>query len=191
MEVDEWVASPADEPKTNAVGDAKMEGMDSSNSVAIPDPAPTATTPAATKFQRVTVVHAHMLCPAHNPAVVERKRRESKQTTVDALLRLPYGAPVSIRLGTGTWGSFLLSFDSKAETAVVTNDKGLVVIWECDDMGVLIIVHHIRVPFDVKWNQIVYVATNSQLAVGARMGREQTIQIRQVICLPHHLLFFE
>jgi hypothetical protein len=127
MEVDEWVASPADEPKTNGVEGAKMDGMDSAESIALSEPAPTVTTPAAPKFQRVTVVHAHMLCPAHNPAVVERKRREAKQTTVDALLRLPYGAPVSIRLGTGTWGSFLLSFDSKAETAVVTNDKGWVV----------------------------------------------------------------
>jgi len=182
MEVDEWVASPADEPKTDHVGNAKMEGLDSSEHIALSEPRPTATTPVAIKFQRVTVVHAHMLCPAHNPAVVERKRREGKQTTVDALLRLPYGAPVSIRLGTGTWGSFLLSFDSKAETAVVTNDKGSVIIEGRKLYGRADDILYIRVPFDLKWNQIVYVAPISQLAIGARMGREQTIVFAEFIC---------
>jgi hypothetical protein len=118
MEVDEWVVQP----------EVARNGAASSSQAAPTGeagPGPTTTTNnAAQKFSRLTIVHAHILCPSHNPALAEQKRLETHRGMLRRLTSVPYGSPVSLRLGTGTWGSYLLSVDVAREVAVVTNDKG-------------------------------------------------------------------
>jgi len=113
MEVDEWIVPPDLTPS-------------SSSAQAEAGPGPTTIANASRRFSRVTVVHAHVLCPAHNPALAEKKRLEAHREMLTRLTSVPYGSPVSLRLGTGTWGSYLLSVDGEREVAMVTNDKGCV-----------------------------------------------------------------
>lgn len=145
MEVDEWIAQSDPSKSSSDSGEA--------------GPGPTTT--ANKRFSRVTVVHAHILCPAHNPALAEKKRQEAHQGMLTRLTSVPYGSPVSLKLVSGTWGSYLLSVDAEREVAWVTNDKG----WVVDFVRFLTKEEELTrcgflcdsVPFEVKWNQIVYI----------------------------------
>lgn len=124
MEVDEWVAVPADGAPGTRPG--ASESSVQSPTAPLPLGAPVATTPEkarSTRLERVTIIHAHCLCPQHNPVYLETKKREARDAMIQQLAKAPYASPVSLKSPESRLG-YLLSYNSDDETVLVSDGQG-------------------------------------------------------------------
>lgn len=94
--------------------------------------------PDGPQVERQFIVEPQLLCPTHNPTVIDRKRREARDALARKVEQLQYGCRITIRTGEVEEVTFIASNPASAKVQVVML-SGLVkevgwdrIVWRSD-----------------------------------------------------------